>query len=409
MQSDPLWQKILFLWMNPIYRVLHADKYNLIVLMLWTSSGIAVHLHHCGAGMLCGTFAIFIWLIKRYLICGPKFEVYRGVRRCDNSYLTPDRYRNAVLVLNEPNSYRNGYAYGEILADEIVHLVRRYMNIARPKCSPEMMIQVRKNMPTKIWNELEGMRDAIDKKYPGKISFDELIMLQMVPELTGLGCTVYGMRDNRRQIIFGRNMDWLPFSSAQYTVEISYAREGYTSLCLPGMVGCVTGVRNNNNYVLAMNVTGGKYYKHFDRMPSMIYNRHLMQTCGTFTRAVQFMSDILPMSAYHLTITDYNTMHCYSYYQNAGETCIRTLGDNPGDKLVVLNCSYPEMSNGRFVSNYRNEACKQNPSSYQSREVITHVIDTLRRCQSVETVHSGICDVSSFYFVADNGYAADML
>ena len=104
-----------------------------------------------------------------------------------------------------------------LVGDAIVHLIKRYRFFVRPAISDHDLNQMYRSMPKGIRHELCGLHKALtDSGY--NVPFLHLLELQLIPEISNAACTCIVSTDNGGNIIFGRNMDWLPFSSAQYTL-----------------------------------------------------------------------------------------------------------------------------------------------------------------------------------------------
>jgi hypothetical protein len=395
--TDPVWQKLLYIYLDPIFRVLHGDSYNIsivaLVLVTWYNISNVY-------GILFGILVFLLALVKFVLVGGICTTVYKQDRHYNNSVLKANAPSMPKLYLNGKTAYANGYSQGVLLCNEIIHLINRFKLIVRPKVSHWKLKRVNDSLPPTIKSELTGMYDAINEAKPGALTYFDLLMMQMIPELDQMGCTCYAVKESGT-IVFGRNMDWLPMNSAQYSIIVEYENHDYCSLTLPGLIGCVTAW--NNKFVIAMNVVGGKHTWNIDGLPSMLCNKMLMITKKSVKSAHSHALNVIsPNCPYHLTIAEENDVICYSYNTNAPmyKPVKRRLSDSPTDTLAVLNWTYPENNNGRYFSAYRNEKTKG-----------TDVISVLRACQSFSTIHSMIFKpkYGSFVIAADNGYAADLL
>lgn len=402
--EDPLWQLALYIGMNPVFRLLHADKHNLVSFSL---AGLgAVYLKYNPWTSLClALFAGLIALLKHYLVCGPMQKVYLTDRYYNSSWLdtTGDV---PILYLDGGDSFSNGFDYGIIMCEEIIHLICRFKTIVNPKVPVWFLKEVDNNLPKVIRSEIKGMYEAINSVYPGKLTYWDLLTIQMVPELDNMGCTCYATYNAEADVILGRNMDWLPFSSAQYSIIVNYCSHNYRSLVVPGLVGCVTAW--TPNYALAMNVVGLERELDTQLLPSMLFNKTLVIQANTFALATKMASERHPMAPYHLTIANKDDVHTMSYYQGPGEdTYIRKLSDL-NSNLSVLNWTYPNNDNGRYISQFRDIRTKD-----QTNRGIDHVKDILHQCQTFETMHSVIFDFTNgtlnVTIAIDNGFAADLL
>jgi len=395
--EDPLWQTIVYIGLNPLYRLMHYDRYNLLSAGL----GILAMLNTTYLRLLFSGFGLLILVVKHYLICGPTYEVYSEPRKYNNSTL---QIVNGLplLSLNEKSSYLNGYAYGMILAEEIAFLINRFKKIVRPNLPRLKLDEIIQAIPPFILDEMYGMLGALSYSVDSQISFEDLLYVQLAPELANIACTCYAIRSP--DIIIGRNMDWLPFSSAQYSVIIYYKKDDYHSLSVPGLIGCITSW--NSEYFLAMNVVGGCWDNHYNRLSSTLSNKVAMQ-CKTYNEVCKFAESNQPLTAYHLTIACKDQVKGFSYYQTeefnlekTQKTTLRSF-DKSVNSFATLNWTYPANNLGRYISAYRHTYTNQR----------SPVAQVLKECQTFETVHSVIADFNTGEIVigVDNGFAADSL
>jgi hypothetical protein len=390
---DPLYETFLFRTMNPMFRMMHSDIHNVFsivcyLLAIWCDTWARL-----GFGLL----GLAVLAVKHYLICGPCIPVYTTNRVYGSSTLTIDE-GIATLCLNEDTYYENGVAQGYILCEEIIFMINRFKLIVRPRLPAWFMKNIIDGMESHIANEMRGIYDIIKEKDP-TISFDDLVLLQLAPDLGYMACTCYAVRENG-QIVFGRNMDWIPFSSAQYSLIVRYVRGGFSSLTVPGLIGCVTAWRDN--YILAMNVVGSN--KKYDLLgtPSTLLNRRVIHNGDTYEMAIYCATEpAKPAVAYHLTIANKKMVKCVSFRQTPDDKpYVRSFTDDM-ECFTTLNWSYPDNQMGRYISAYRNtKTISKRP-----------VKDVLCDCQTFETAHSLIMNYNTndLTISIDNGYAADHL
>ena len=251
--EDPLWQLTLYVGMNPIFRLMHADKHNVISWLLGVLTASSLWYLAYWYALYAGTLGLFILLVKHYLVCGAMYNVYLTDRYYNCSWLITNG-SVPTLYLNGATPFDNGFDYGIIMAEEIIHLVRRFKKIAGLKVPAYVLKTIDNRLPDDIKSEIRGMYEAIDSVYFNKITYWDLLAIQLIPELDNLGCTCYAARSNNGKVILGRNMDWLPFSSAQYSIIVCYKNHNYKSLVVPGLIGCVTAWKDK--FAIAMNVVG---------------------------------------------------------------------------------------------------------------------------------------------------------
>lgn len=402
--EDPLWQTALYVGLDPVFRLLHRDRDNVSLWCLGLLSVVCQFQTWYLWGLLWSLLAALGLLTKLYITCGPCVSPYTTRRQYRESYLDVDG-DVPELVLNGKSAFDNGFEYGIIMCEEIIYLLNRFKRIVRPNVQAWVLKDINNSLPDNIRDEIRGMYEAIDSVYMNEVTYWDILMLQLIPELDSMGCTCYATKDSENNIIFGRNMDWLPFSSAQYSMIVNYKNHGYKSLAVPGLIGCVTAW--NSQYALAMNVVGGDYQLDTESLPSTLLNKLVMITANSAKHAVELATDAQPAAPYHLTIASKEDVWSLAYGQgDDGDTHIRKLSD-ADTNLVVLNWTYPNNDNGRYISQYRNIRTMN-----QTDKGANHVVNILRQCQTFETMHSLLFRFDSGLSVdigIDNGFAADQL
>jgi hypothetical protein len=411
---DSIFDTIILVWLQPIFKIIHKDKYNIILWSLIAFFLITTNMYLCFVLM---PIILSIFII-RMLCCGRKTVIYNKYRRYGNSYLNPEEASWAVMHLNEDTHYNNGYAYGKLLHKEILYVINRFKPFYINNIKARDIGDIYSSLPTDIKDELLGLYDALSSTFTSvqtydKISFNDLISFQLLPETSSVGCTCIGAYDYENNLIFGRNMDWLPLSSAQYSIIINYSKYGYKSLVAPGLIGCITGWRNE--FKLAMNVVGipilleGRV-----GIPSTLFNKHIMNTCKTFKDASEIARTTIPFAPYHLTLADNRTMHRYSFHQHrdsdkddickSTKTHIEILTPSSESSMKTFNCAYPCMTMGRAATRNRH-----NKLANLTMSNVDDVVKALKLCNTSITVHSLIFYNGYIYVGIDNGYAADSL
>lgn len=404
--EDPLWQLMLYVGMNPMFRLMHVDKHNVLSWLLGILSANSFW-HSAYWNAVCfGTIGLFVLVVKHYLVCGAMYNVYLTDRHYNNSTLDTSS-KVPTLYLNGATPFDNGFEYGIIMAEEIIHLVSRFKKIAGLKVSAWVLKDINNNLPDNIKSEIRGMYEAIDSIHFNAVTYWDLLAIQLIPELDNLGCTCYAAYNSDRQgILFGRNMDWLPFSSAQYSIVVCYRNHNYQSLVVPGLIGCVTAWKDK--FAIAMNVVGLERELDTKLLPSTLFNKMIMIQANTYDEATKLANDKHPAGPYHLTIAGFLNCSSFSYYQGEHEnTHVRHMLDQ-SENFAVLNWTYPDCQYGRYISDYRHTRTRKLKNSGYD-----HVRDILRRCQTFETMHSVIFDFSQENLQVnigiDNGFAADQI
>ncbi len=393
--TDPFWQKVLYIYLTPLFRLLHADMYNISI---WTIGVLAASLEPIPRLAL-GILALVLLFTKEVLIGGYCVSAYTKGRFYNNSYLETGKTAHLYLDCETPFDY--GHDHGVLMCDEIIHLVNKFKRIAAPIVPKRVLKHIDNRLPHDIKEELRGLYTAVNEMRPNKLTYNDLLMIQMIPELSNAGCTCYAtMVDDK--ITFGRNMDWLPLASAQYTVIVHYSNySNYCSMVLPGLIGCITAWRHN--YVLAMNVVGGEPEWNVKGLPSMIVNKMIISHNYFAENARAYaLKKVIPSCSYHLTIVDKKEASCFSYTTTKNDYTIfsRYLTQSPDNTLTVLNWTYPDNVDGRYISAARHEKTKGPPQD---------VAEVLLKCQNFGTIHSLIyeSDIEWISAATNNGFAAD--
>lgn len=404
--EDPLWQLTLYVGMNPMFRLMHADKHNVVSWLLGVLAASSLWRLAYWYALYAGTLGLFILIAKHYLVCGAMYNVYLTDRHYNNSTLDTSDPSVPTLYLNGATPFDNGFDYGIIMAEEIIHLVRRFKKIAGLKVPAWVLKDINNNLPDNIKSEIRGMYEAIDSVYFNTITYWDLLAIQLVPELDNLGCTCYATRSDNKKVILGRNMDWLPFSSAQYSIVVCYRNHNYKSLVVPGLIGCVTAWKDK--FAIAMNVVGLERELDTKLLPSTLFNKMIMIQANTYEQATKLASDKHPASPYHLTIAGALDCSSFSYYQGEHEnTHVRRMSEQ-SENFAVLNWTYPDCQHGRYISDYRNTRTRELKNTGYD-----HVVDILRQCQTFETMHTVVFDFScgdlQVTIGIDNGFAADQI
>lgn len=169
--EDPLWQLTLYIDMNPMFRLMHTDKHNILSWLLGILAANSFwHLVYWHA-VCAGTLGLFILRVKHYLVCGAMYNVYPTDRHYNNSTLDTSDPSVPTLYLNRATPFDNGFEYGIIMADEIIHLIRRFKKIAGLKVPAWVLKDINNNLPDSIKSEIRGMYEAIDSVYSDTITY----------------------------------------------------------------------------------------------------------------------------------------------------------------------------------------------------------------------------------------------
>ena len=174
-----------------------------------------------------------------------------------------------------------GYAQGLLLGHDIVQLldawVSRGLQSARAEArgshafaESQRITRAVFDWPDAFQAELRGLLRGIEAAHEGPahvpalgrpISFDDLLTINALPELSMLGCSsfaAWGPLTHDHLTLAGRNLDWHAVPSlaeAQivtvYGADERHQRLGWVSVTWPGFIGCLTGM-NGEGVTLSM-------------------------------------------------------------------------------------------------------------------------------------------------------------
>jgi len=320
-----------------------------------------------------------------------------------------------ILELNEKKPYERGYAHGYLMHQEISELVKKFSSLCDIGLINIDLIAF--HIPPVYLDELRGLVDGYNDRTEPNSSYPSLtigtvILYHLLADskqyrFVKPACTCILHYDQyQKQVVFGRNMDWLSFGSAgSLTLLIRTPKCAYWSP--PGFVGVVTGL-NPSGLCLAMNVfPGRRRYPTDDGMPSTFLNRYLLENCTTLSEVDQALSEIKALGAYHLTI-------CEASDDPAKNATYSFFGD---DKYTVQKGIPAE--GHRLVLNRNEETGAESfDSSGRRQDIEQHgivtmldVISCLRlpSTNSFETVHQFIMKPASkeVFYALGNGFAGD--
>lgn len=179
-------------------------------------------------------------------------------------------YRDGIPILRlEGQPYDIGYAYGNLLAYQIINTFNNYIPIlASPS---ERYSRIRQEAATKYHFsadellELEGMLAGIKAELGAENTtaftgepFDltDLKVLQTIPDWYPIGCASFVAWDKAlapEGVIAARNMDFMPHPALMLNHLLVYRKltsgRSYMTMGWPGITGALTGVTDNGLFV----------------------------------------------------------------------------------------------------------------------------------------------------------------
>ncbi len=338
--------------------------------------GAAAALGAPGALVLIAVLAT--WVFLNYFTCQahPMSEHVFQEKEFGCGKLYYDGYV-PILELGGDNSYEWGMAHGYLLGEHIYKLrsnfeliIHTLLRVPRAQDLPQLLETV-KPYSEDFLLEMRGIAEgynqwAQETGTTTSMTVDDVLLLHLIADskhfhpkelaqvesLAAYACTGILAREEDGRVVFGRNMDWLPFGQAgASSFVIKWKEEGTRALTIPGMIGVVTGW-NTHGVSLAMNVCPGKTEK-VEGMPAVLYNRDLLRVVSDVHNVMAYISAERPLGPYHLIVAHKVDACCISFFQGENPRHhIRILENEP---LFVVNWCYPECRGGSFASPERTE------------------------------------------------------
>jgi predicted choloylglycine hydrolase len=395
---------------------------------------------------ICGVVALLAsiasWLFLTYGTCA-RHEITEHAYQEAQWRGSRLYYRGHVPILefdaaNTP--YDSGFAHGYLLGQHIHQLRSNFEWImhsirGEPRAAEvsEWLEAFRRTIPEDYLEEMRGLTEgyalwATQSGIESAITIEDLILFHLVPDsqhfrlgrdavgLATPACTGILCRDTDQSVIFGRNMDWLPFGDGGgKSLIFVWKNKNVALLGLPGMIGVVTGW-NRDGVCLAMNVCPGQTNE-LRGLPAVFYNRMILENAHSVQDVRDITDGVGPLGAYHLTVADrVGDAACFSFYQDEGEAHhVRNLQNEP---VFVVNWRYPECDGGTFdscgrtrlLTEYFGQADQELGQDLERRKLVENALRISPRVNSWITLHSLLFLPSQDEVHAswDNGFAASM-
>lgn len=380
--NDTLWQYFMYKFLNSILAIIHRFYYTSFLILI----GGSVTLLFFSRPTSYVLFSITgLLLLFTNIVSGQSKKCKLQAGTYKNSRLEVGTIPK--LILNEPTPHQNGIAHGVLLGPQIIQIIRWYGKFWR---SSVMDINI---LPEYLRDELNGIVVGVNSSTGKHITTEQLIKVCQVADVYS-ACTCICAFVNGSWI-FGRNMDWIPFQMAQNSIVIQYPN-GTHSLTAPGIIGVITAWRNNLR--MAMNVCPDPTIYNPKGLPSVFYNRILIDKFLSIVDIQNNFDENKPRNAYHLTLCDGVNACTIGIYQ--GDNNTNLIRNN--SPFFVVNDS--KLGKSAFLSGNR-----LNKLSKMAFNSVEDVITGLDRCKSWETVHTVVFNGNEVRIGIDNGYAVAKL
>jgi hypothetical protein len=280
-----------------------------------------------------------------------------------------------ILSLDADDPFQAGKAHGYLCGEGISRVtsrfdlvLHRYARQPRAKKLPRTLAEVRNTIKPEHVQEMEGLAVGYNQwaseqklKWHRPLTVDDVILFHLMPdslhfrpasveagrlvpvrEVPVVACTTIVHRNERRELVVARNMDWPSLGVAgAYSVIINRKHanglRSTVEVAVPGMVGTCTGM-NDQGLALAMNVCSGQTDV-IGGMPAALYNRDCLERCGSVEEVEQLTQERSPLGPYHLTLADQNGAKSIHFYQSpAGTHVVRQWEEHC--PLTTLNFKY---------------------------------------------------------------------
>jgi hypothetical protein len=262
-------------------------------------------------------------------------------------------YEGHVPILTLPDMTKpflagkaQGYLMGSALATVRNRFETEDRNANRPTAAemPDMLAEIRENIPKPYVEEMEGLVEGYNKWVneqsrlcrPKEMTFNDLLLFHLMPDSLQfdpgyahdtrtmeegvdpatpqpspkLGCTVVVAGSKEKGLTFARNMDWPSYGVAgTNSLIINRKGRGYDTaeVSMPGLVGTLTGM-NSQGLSLALNVCSRLGSEDpvvkIDGVPAVFFNRQCLESCATVDEVSKLQDDLPVLGKYHLTVAD---------------------------------------------------------------------------------------------------------
>jgi len=161
------------------------------------------------------------------------------------------------------------------------------------------------NIPREYRDEMEGFAEAfcggtINKKGDGKLSLDEVYLLNLVPDVARAtqcsAISVFGSRSETGKTISGRVLDWFGGSEHQLAnlQAVIIVRNFEKSICLigyAGFLGCISGFNNDQIFAAILDSPTGEPFSAEKKRSYLFDLRYALENETTLHQVAGFMTD----------------------------------------------------------------------------------------------------------------------
>lgn len=400
-------------------KLLHFHYWSAQLLFYFTFIMVTQQSHNLFLFLGC---CLFIQMIRLLLTCN--HQTKRPFVKCNpnsNFSLEPMDSDGKVwkMTLNGETNYDNGWNHGHYMATYLWPLFLRVKLVSLflppiPKC----------NIPSDYSEELLGICDGFNESFYGSfftMTYELLLKCHLLPETKLVSaCTCAVSKNENGELLFARNMDWLPFGlGGSYSLWIEYPRTRIQFFGPPGCIGVVTGV-NRSGLILAMNVCPGKVVNQVGGTPSVFVNRLLLEHCRSWKEVVQKVNDpsfaVQPIGPYHLTGADSSEEAAgrISFFQReavySSSKPMHLFFDFDDQRAVLYTLNENATTLEECFDVRGRQAIIKKMIEDKSNPSILSLFDFLRepKINSYNTIHSFLFFVKkqAVYVAQDNGFAA---
>jgi len=284
-----------------------------------------------------------------------------------------------IFSIKTQDPYKAGHCQGYMLASQINQL-RNIWSLAiqtlpeflfvhtSPKALeiPNIIKEVKKKLPQKYIQEMQGVVDGfnkwVDEKWffmkPRKLTLDEIILFHLEPDIRhfkhhyveqnlkfpfqqrGVACSAIIAKDKDEGNVFASSTDWPTFGKgnlAMVFVKLNERGEKRVEVGIPGFIGTLSGM-NEHGLALRMNICDGKT-KSVEGIPNTFVTRMCLEQAKRVSDIRRVIRNNPSLGPFHLTTADeYNAEAFFLRQGSASSYRTRKMPRNA--PLVVTNFRY---------------------------------------------------------------------
>lgn len=382
--------------------------------------------------------------ITDYITCkkiDPTQHFYKESQSTYNGHICGKLYYNKhlpILDLTTSDPYENGWAQGDLLAEQFTDLKEKYDYIIHTLKGdksldehPKFVSTLKKIVPKDYQAEMLGFADGYnswaDKNNRNvKLTFEEMLELQLIADSRNLipselehklpltACTTIMHNFEHSGLAMLRKMDWAGFGNGGGLSYLKKQQDGTASFNPPGVIGGVTSW-SENGVCASVNVSPGKT-DNILGIPTLLALRSALRDAKTVDDVIEKLNnECTPASAAHFTIADAKgngaVVSTYQGNEDNQTHYIRKLEKTK--PLFTVNCRYPDERYGFFNSSGRtcilSKHFKQMKEMKNETDEIQFIKDTMaHEAIDVKTSIHGLFflpEKNKVYIANNNGFA----